>query len=45
MKNTKENILDFINLKDKVSYKDLKLKFTSINESTLVRHLNSFIKI
>lgn len=44
MKNTKENILDYINLKDKVTYKDLKLKFTSINESTLVRYLNGYIK-
>lgn len=44
MKNIKENILDFVNLNDKVSYKDLKLQFTSIDESTLVRHLNSLIK-
>ncbi|MBP9779546.1 Fic family protein [Candidatus Gracilibacteria bacterium] len=45
MKSTKETILDFIDGKGTVSYKDLKLRFTHINESTLVRHLNDFVKV
>jgi predicted HTH transcriptional regulator len=44
MKKTKEKILDYIKSKEKVSYKELKQFFSSINESTLVRNLNSLIK-
>jgi len=44
MKKTKEKILDYIKSKEKVSYKELKQHFSSINESTLVRNLNSLVK-
>ena len=44
MKKTIELVFEYVSSNEKISYQDLKGYFSSINESTLVRNLNSLLK-